>query len=127
MNEKKLLGEETVVEYVANRLKFDTVTTHHILQKHPAVFKVRVTKIKEILDYLIHEAKFTNSEIASNIRILCHSLKTTKQRIFELASHGCRPSSLVIVCKSSNEYQKFLNNWLLVRQNLMNNNVIDIR
>lgn len=68
-------------------------------------------QIKEVLDYLLNEAKFTRYEIAQVPRILCHSLKTTKERIEELASLGCRPSSLVILCRSRREYEKFLQQW----------------
>lgn len=64
-----------------------------------------------MLDYLLNEAKFSRFEIAQVPRILCHSLNTTKQRIEELASHGCRPSSLVILCRSRREYNKFLQQW----------------
>lgn len=68
-------------------------------------------QIKEVLDYLLNEAKFSRFEIAQVPRILCHSLNTTKQRIEELASYGCRPSSLVILCRSRREYDKFLQQW----------------
>lgn len=64
-----------------------------------------------MVDYLLNEAKFSRYEIAQVPRILCHSLKTTKQRIEELASLGCRPSSLVILCRSRREYEKFLQQW----------------
>ncbi|XP_011182084.2 transcription termination factor, mitochondrial [Zeugodacus cucurbitae] len=113
LDELAVLGDrKNVVEYVAERLGFDYETTKSIMERHPAVKRVRVTKIKEVLDYLLNEAGFTRHEIANVPRILCHGLETTKQRIEELKSNGCRPTSLVIVCRSKREYDKFLKSWL---------------
>ncbi|XP_037708749.1 transcription termination factor, mitochondrial [Drosophila subpulchrella] len=113
LDELKVLGEfSSVVEYLAHRLGFSASEAKVIMDKHPQVHTVRVTKIKEVLDYLLDEAKFTRFEIAQVPRILCHSLKTTKERMEELKSHGCRPSSLVILCRSRREYDKFLQHWI---------------
>ncbi|XP_004534490.1 transcription termination factor, mitochondrial [Ceratitis capitata] len=113
LDELAVLGEKkNVVEYVAERLQFDIESMRCIMERHPAVMRVRVTKVKEVLDYLLNEAGFTRHEIANVPRILCHGLETTKQRIEELKSYGCRPSSLVIVCRSKREYDKFVKSWL---------------
>lgn len=72
--------------------------------------------MKEILDYLLIEEKFQPYEIANAIRILCHSLETTKKRLIELKKHGCRPTTLIIVCKSQVEYKKFLEHWIEVKK-----------
>ncbi|XP_034097719.2 transcription termination factor, mitochondrial [Drosophila albomicans] len=112
LDELQVLGKfSSVVEYLAHRLEFSVSEAKAIMDRHPQVHTVRVTKIKEVLDYLLNEAKFTRFEIAQVPRILCHSLKTTKERLNELASFGCRPSSLVIVCRSRREYNKFLEQW----------------
>lgn len=68
-------------------------------------------QIKEVLDYLLDEANFSPHDIANAPRILCHSLETTKERLEELKSLNCRPCSLVIVCRSKNEYEKFVRKW----------------
>ncbi|EDV31554.1 uncharacterized protein Dana_GF14494 [Drosophila ananassae] len=113
LDELQVLGNfSSVVEYIAHRLQFTVNEAKAIMDKHPQVHTVRVTKIKEVLDYLLEEAKFTRIEIAQVPRILCHSLKTTKERMEELKSHGCRPSSLVILCRSRREYDKFLRHWI---------------
>lgn len=133
-----MLGDHVdIVEYIAGRIGYDVATTKFILAKHPSVYNVRVTKvcrpvsfncrcinltifqIKEIMDYILNETEFTSHDIAKVPRILCHSLETTRQRLDELKSHGCHPTTLVIVCKSINEYQKFLNQWLSVRKKLI--------
>lgn len=65
-----------------------------------------------MLDYLLDEADFKRYEIANVIRILTHSKETTKKRIDELKSIGCRPSTLTIVCRSQKEYSKFVKEWI---------------
>ncbi|CRL01276.1 CLUMA_CG014464, isoform A [Clunio marinus] len=109
---KSLLGDNTIVEYLSERLGYDIPTIELIVKKHTLVLNIRITKVKDVLDYLLEEEKFQPFEIANNVRILCHSLETTKKRIGELKKHGCRPSSLVIICKSQSEYKKFLRNWI---------------
>lgn len=43
---KMILGEnETVLDYLAKRLDYDLSTTKYLVSKHPAVLKVRVTKV----------------------------------------------------------------------------------
>ncbi|BFF94158.1 transcription termination factor mitochondrial [Drosophila madeirensis] len=112
VDELQVLGpHSSVVEYLSHRLGFSVSETKVIMDRHPQVHTVRVTKIKEVLDYLLDEAKFTRFEIAQVPRILCHSLKTSQARVEELKSRGCRPSSLVILCRSRREYEKFLQSW----------------
>lgn len=141
---RNLLGENNdVIDYLSKRLGYDVETTRFIAMRHESVLKVRVTKVdkwkdsfsskdsidfllfqvKEILDYLLEEEKFEPHEIASCPRILCHSLETTKSRINELKTYGCRPTSLVIVCKSKNEYEKFVANWVKVGEQLQSRKV----
>ena len=72
--------------------------------------------MKDIFDFLIIEEKYKPFEIANNIRILCHSLQTTKARLDKLRQHGCRPTSLVVVCKSQTEFNKFLKSWIDQRE-----------
>lgn len=153
MDEKELLGDRTLVEYVADRLGYDVNTTKFVLDKHPAIYTVRVTKvrrlmliyldtinkfkspissqIKEILDYFLNESEFTANDVAQVPRILCHSLTTTRARLNELRSLGCKPSSLVIVCRSRNEYRKFIEGWGAMQERIkkrksINDNVHDI-
>lgn len=109
---KNLLGENTVIDYLSQRLGIEPEQMKAIAYKHPTVLKCRVTKMKEVLDYLLDEAKWEAYEIAHVIRILTHSLETTKYRLDELSKLGCRPTSLTIVCKSQKEYDKFVQEWV---------------
>lgn len=75
--------------------------------------------MKDILDYLLIEENYKPFEIANTIRILCHSLATTKARLNQMKEHDLRPSSLVIVCKTKIEFNKCLKN--LIDQNTKGN------
>lgn len=79
--------------------------------------------MKEVLDYLF-AAGFSPVDIAQTPRIFCHSLQTTKKRLEQLKSLGCRPQSLTTVCKSANEYEKFVTNWINVREVLKEKNIV---
>lgn len=109
---KNLLEGNTIIDYLSKRLGYEPEMMKSITLRHPSVLKCRVTKIKEVLDYLLDEAKFEPYEIANVIRILTHSLETTKERLDELSKLGCRPSTLTIVCRSQNEYNKFIQDWV---------------
>uniref|UniRef100_A0A182JSD7 Mitochondrial transcription termination factor n=1 Tax=Anopheles christyi TaxID=43041 RepID=A0A182JSD7_9DIPT len=108
-----LLGEnETIVEYFCKRLGFDREVTNSIFIKAPSVRNVRITKVKKVIDYLLDELNYSPNDIALNPRILMHSLQTTKKRMAQLKEIGCRPKSLIIVCKSQRQYDLFVKEWI---------------
>lgn len=65
VEEKAILGNQTSVEYLSNRLKFDVRTTNTIMSRHPASFNVKVTKV-------LHDAFRSNSFLFSHRSI--HSI-----------------------------------------------------
>uniref|UniRef100_A0A182NGK7 Transcription termination factor, mitochondrial n=1 Tax=Anopheles dirus TaxID=7168 RepID=A0A182NGK7_9DIPT len=108
-----LLGEnETIVEYFCKRLGFDREMANSIIIKTPSVRNVRITKVKKVIDYLLDELDYKPHDIALNSRILMHSLHTTKKRMEQLKEIGCRPKSLIIVCKSQRQYEMFVKEWI---------------
>uniref|UniRef100_A0A182VU96 Mitochondrial transcription termination factor n=1 Tax=Anopheles minimus TaxID=112268 RepID=A0A182VU96_9DIPT len=108
-----LLGEnETIVEYFCKRLGFDRDVANSIIIKTPSVRNVRITKVKKVIDYLLDELDYKPNDIALNPRILMHSLQTTKKRMAQLKEIGCRPKSLIIVCKSQRQYEMFVKEWM---------------
>uniref|UniRef100_A0A182QGG9 Transcription termination factor, mitochondrial n=1 Tax=Anopheles farauti TaxID=69004 RepID=A0A182QGG9_9DIPT len=108
-----LLGEnETIVEYFCKRLGFDREMANSIIIKTPSVRNVRITKVKKVIDYLLDELDYKPHDIALNPRILMHSLHTTKKRMEQLKDIGCRPKSLIIVCKSQRQYEMFVKEWM---------------
>lgn len=51
-DEKAIVGDKTLVKYLSDRLKYDVETTEAIIQKHPGVCKVRVTRVSIIILFL---------------------------------------------------------------------------
>ncbi|ETN58188.1 mitochondrial transcription termination factor [Anopheles darlingi] len=114
-----LLGEnETIVEYFCKRLGFSPEVANAIIIKTPAVRNVRIMKVKKVIDYLLDELDYTPHDIALNPRILMHSLQTTKKRMEQLKAIGCRPKSLIIVCKSERQYDLFVKEWEAAKDRL---------
>ncbi|XP_049301358.1 transcription termination factor, mitochondrial [Anopheles funestus] len=112
-----LLGEnETIVEYFCKRLGFDREVANSIIIKTPSVRNVRITKVKKVIDYLLDELDYKPNDIALNPRILMHSLQTTKKRMAQLKEIGCRPKSLIIVCKSQRQYDMFVKEWIASKE-----------
>ncbi|XP_050077294.1 transcription termination factor, mitochondrial [Anopheles maculipalpis] len=108
-----LLGEnETIVEYFCKRLGLNREVANSIILKAPSVRNVRITKVKKVIDYLLDELDYNPNDIALNPRILMHSLQTTKKRMAQLKEIGCRPKSLIIVCKSQRQYDLFVKEWM---------------
>lgn len=105
---KNVFGDDTAVEYISKRLKYDIKTTEKVVSKHEKVLHVNASKMKKVLDYLLIEEKFEPFQVAYVIQILGHSLETTRSRINELKSFGFRPVSLHVVCRSKKNYNKFL-------------------
>uniref|UniRef100_A0A1L8E036 Putative mitochondrial transcription termination factor n=1 Tax=Nyssomyia neivai TaxID=330878 RepID=A0A1L8E036_9DIPT len=119
IDHQNILGSnESTVEYLAERLQCDPETMRYITSRHPAVLRVRMTKIKAILDFFILEEGFPPHDILQVPQILRYSLDTIRMRVNKLKSYGCVPSSLTILCKSQQEFEKFANNWLATREKL---------
>lgn len=112
---KTLLGDKGVIEYLSERLGYEPELMKHMVQKNELILKVRPAKIKEILDYLLIEEKYEPFHVARCLKVLMHSYETTRKRMDELKSYGCRPTSLVIFCKSQNTYNEFLEKWISER------------
>lgn len=103
-----------MIELLSKRLGYDFETTKSMLNKR--LMRVPVTKVKNILDYLLIDEKFKPIEVGSSISIIGQSLETIKKRINEMKEHGCRPSSLSTVCQSQSEYNKYLQRWIEKRK-----------
>uniref|UniRef100_A0A1A9VQC6 Transcription termination factor, mitochondrial n=1 Tax=Glossina austeni TaxID=7395 RepID=A0A1A9VQC6_GLOAU len=109
----EVLGDkQTADEYVAERLKVTVEEARAIMRRYDQVNTVRVTKIKEVFDYLLDEAGFSTLEVSQVPRILCNSLETTKNRLEQLKQLGCRPPSLAVICRSKLQYEKWIEMWM---------------
>ena len=112
LEKKSILGEnESVPEYLSDRLGYDMEIIEYMMKKHPLMVTVRVKKLKEILDYLLDEMHFSPLQIVQSPKVLSHSLDTTKARLEELKAVGYTLTSLSNLCKSKREFQKVIDNW----------------
>uniref|UniRef100_A0A1A9VZM1 Transcription termination factor, mitochondrial n=1 Tax=Glossina brevipalpis TaxID=37001 RepID=A0A1A9VZM1_9MUSC len=113
----EVLGDkQTAEEYIAERLQITVEEARAVMKRYGQVRSVRVTKIKEVFDYLLDEAGFSTLEIAQVPRILCSSLKTTKKRLEEIKKLGCHSHSLMVVCRSKLQYQAWIERWKKMNQ-----------
>lgn len=109
--------DNAVVQYISERLGTDLETTRIMLNEK--LMRVRISKVQEIMEYLLDKEKFEPLEVGSAIRILNHSLETTKKRINEMKELRCRPILLSTVCLSQAEYNSYLQRWI-ERQRISN-------
>lgn len=50
---KNLLGDSTVIEYISDRLGYDNETTKNVVSKHEQVMKVRVPKVRNHFMFIL--------------------------------------------------------------------------
>lgn len=112
LEKKSILGEnDSVPEYLSQRLGYDMEIIEYMVKKHPLMVTVRMKKLKEVLDFLLDEMNFSPLQIVQVPKVLSHSLDTTKARLNELKSIGYTLTSLSNLCKSKREYQKVVDSW----------------
>lgn len=108
MENRKILGSNsTVDEYLSKRLECSLENAKYLTEKYPAIRKMSILKMKEILDYL-YEQSYMPMHVYRVPRILVHSQETTKARIQQLKELGFLPPSLAIFCKSKRDFDKIL-------------------
>lgn len=103
-----LSGCNSLIEYLSKRLDCSEEKMAAYMTRHPAALKVRVTKIKAILDYLLDEAKFDPVEVANVPRVLCSSLDTLKARVEELKKLGIKQKGVMPLCFAKKDYDSYL-------------------
>ncbi|KAL1124134.1 hypothetical protein AAG570_001904 [Ranatra chinensis] len=94
-------------EYLCQRLDMTDWEAAAFAARHPPVMRVQVSKLKEILDFLMAEG-FTQKQIYNTPRILCHSLVTIKHRLDILRERKYEPYTLSVICKSEKNFNEFL-------------------
>uniref|UniRef100_A0A336LM22 CSON013656 protein n=1 Tax=Culicoides sonorensis TaxID=179676 RepID=A0A336LM22_CULSO len=100
----KSSNSEDQLSYLSKRLGFERAQMDHYIARFPAARKVRITKVKKILDFLLDEANFTPQQIASVPRILTFGLTQIKKRHEELSSLGYKINSLIMFCLTRKKY-----------------------
>lgn len=106
IDNKQILGNNSVTEYLAERLNCTVEEAKVLISKQPALEKKRMKKIKEVLDFLFAQG-FQPYQICRVPKILLHSVETTKKRLKELEPYGRHLDSLYVMTKSKKQYMQF--------------------
>ncbi|BES88485.1 Hypothetical protein NTJ_01291 [Nesidiocoris tenuis] len=106
-NEAALDPYPNRVTYLTNRLGISEDKVKTFAQKHPPVMRVQVSKMNEIIDYLMSEG-YPAEKIVQTPRILCHSLVTIQVRMEKLKQRNYVPQTLSTLCKSKRSFEEFI-------------------
>lgn len=104
---KQILGNNSLAEYLSERLECSVDEAKVLMIKHPALRNKSMKKMKEILDFLFSQG-FKPLQICRVPKILLHSVETTKQRLKELQQYGKHLDSLYLLTKSKKQYMQCL-------------------
>lgn len=77
---------KSVTDYLKGRLSLTDFQIDLFAKRYPAVMHVKVSKLKEIIDFLYTEG-FTAYQIYQTPRILCHSLLTIQASTFPIPAY----------------------------------------
>ncbi|XP_030753578.1 transcription termination factor, mitochondrial [Sitophilus oryzae] len=111
MENKDILGEYSVTEYLSNKLECSENVAKYLIRKHPQLQTRSILKLRETIDFL-YKHGFTSTHICRVSKILLHSKKTTEKRIKSLATLGVKSVSLYILTKSQKQYEEHIDNLL---------------
>ncbi|KAL1491131.1 hypothetical protein ABEB36_011773 [Hypothenemus hampei] len=106
---RNILGENSVAEYLSQRLNCSETIAKSLIRKHPQLQNKSLSKMNVTIDYLLKEG-FTSLQICRIPKILLHSVKTTETRLKQLIALGRRPDSLYILTKSQKQYMQHVDN-----------------
>ncbi|KAK7790170.1 hypothetical protein R5R35_002951 [Gryllus longicercus] len=105
---REFLGDhKSVKDYLATRLQCDEKILTHIFRKIPQMKHITVLKVKELLDFL-YDVGYSPEEVCCTPRILTRSLRTVKARVVELELLGITHPNLLVLCKTTKEYQDLI-------------------
>lgn len=113
---KSILGDNSLAEYLSERLHCSLEQSKVILTKHRALANKQMKKLKEIIDFL-YEYGFTPLHIVRHPKILLHSVETTKKRLNELQAQSVQLDSLYILTKSQKQYMNYYENLIKTNKN----------
>lgn len=104
---KQVLGNlPSITEYLSDRLNLNILYAQAITEKHPEIKRMNITKAKNVIDYILAE-EYTHMHIIRSPRILCCKLETIQKRLQAFKEINYKPSSLVILCKSQAQFDKY--------------------
>lgn len=102
------MGNNSLTEYLSQKLKCSIEEANYIITKLPALKAKSVKKIDEIITYL-YEFQFKPIQICVSPKILLHSVDTVKKRVQELQKEGVHIDNLNILIKTQKKYAVYYN------------------
>lgn len=78
----------------------------NLIAKHPALKNKSLTKMQEIIDFLLIKG-FKPIHIYRVPKILLHSVKTTQARLKELENQNVQLDSLYLLTKSQKQFKQY--------------------
>lgn len=105
-SQKELLGEKSVIEYLAERLECEPEFIVNYARGNPGLMRAHVSKLKSQIDLLISEG-FTRKQIRASMRILLYAEKRTAERIKKLKEIGYFPSSVTVLYKTPKQFESY--------------------
>lgn len=103
---KSVLGNNSLMEYLAHRLECSLEVAKLIVAKHPALNNKSMKKMQEIIDFLYLKG-FKPIHIRKIPKILLHSVETTRKRLREMEAVDMHIDSLYMLTKSQKQYQQY--------------------
>lgn len=104
---QSILGPNSVIEYLSQKLQCSQELAKYIISKHPAIQKKNLRKINGMIDFLLSKG-FTTVHICRTPKILLHSVDTIRERLNLLDAQGTQLNSLSVCTKSKKQFTQFL-------------------
>lgn len=112
---KSVLGDSSLIEYLSKKLECSTEFAKCILVRQPALKNKSMKKMREIIDFLLSQG-FETMHICRVPKILLHSVETSKKRLKELDDQGVHMKSVHILTKSQRQYRQYYESLLKINQ-----------
>ncbi|KAG5889013.1 hypothetical protein JTB14_033942 [Gonioctena quinquepunctata] len=116
---KSILGNNSLVEYLSERLECTEEVAKYIITKQPALQNKRLKKMNEIIDFLLLYG-FKPIQICRTPKILLHSVETIKKRLKEMEALGMQLDTLYVLTKSQKQYNQVLETLIANKSKIKN-------
>ncbi|KAJ3656219.1 hypothetical protein Zmor_015313 [Zophobas morio] len=103
---KSILGDNSLVEYLSERLECSVAFANYLILKQPSLKNRSLKKLKELIDFL-YAAGFKSDHICRVPKILVHSVETVSKRLKHLKEKGIQIDGLSLLTKSQNQYMQY--------------------
>ncbi|XP_023012057.2 mitochondrial transcription termination factor [Leptinotarsa decemlineata] len=108
---KTILGENSLVEYLSERLECSVPVAKSVILKQPALQNKSLKKMNEIIDFLLNNG-FKPVHICRTPKILLHRVETIEKRLKEMEDLGIQTDALYVLTKSQKQYMQIIESYL---------------